>query len=619
MPREQRRFNVRRTNVTACMRCRSRKQRCDQKIPACSNCGRAGVECVSTDSDGRVVPRSYVRSLEDQIAYLETQLAAHGVDYRPSMTPSVISAGRSIASPGFSNGAREGSGDLIGQIADDCARTQPFSTGILNKNGLYLLQSLLSDPMSRVAQAKHQSDSHSLLDELPSDELPAVPRRETADKFADVYFEHCNFFSPIFSSKHEFLDMLEPLYDEDNPNPDQQVDRRFRAFVVFGTSILLLNRVDFSIPASKSEKYFHAAIRLFANNPEILCTRDIQHLINLLFIIQYFCFASNISAAWHFLGLATRLAIELNLHRDSKSLSSTNERQVNERRWLFWSLYTFERNLCVIIGRPFSFSDQCIETPLPVALPEEPHRALAVHLLKHRILESEIYTTLNEKQPSNGAVLDIAVWRDSVQQRLHEWHSAVPPIQQSTHLTPAEIFNGSLYNTQVLLYYPSRHFPNPSTHDLAILARSATDAIDCYSQSFRAGELRFFWRTVHNLFRSGVAIVYCSQASQTQHIPGLSAENATASINSCSSLLWGMVERYPAGRPYRDIFDRLSNSILRQRRSADELNSRFFLEADADTSSIFADISLDPTIVADLPSAAFDTLLWGIKDPLDVI
>ncbi|KAL3461622.1 fungal-specific transcription factor domain-containing protein [Aspergillus heterothallicus] len=617
MPREQRRFNVRRTNVTACMRCRSRKQRCDQNIPACSNCERAGVECVSTDSDGRVVPRSYVRTLEDQIAFLEMQLAAHRPDYHPSMTPTAIQVERRTASPAFSTEAREGPGDLIDQIANDCAQMQSFSNSIANKNGLCLLQSLLSDPMSRVARTEQHSNSHSLLDELPSDEVPIVPQQETANKLADVYFEHCNFFSPIFSSKREFLDMLEPLY-EVNLAAEQHIDRRFRAFIVFGTSILLLNRVDFSIPASKSEKYFHAAIRLFANSPRRLCTGDIQHLINLLFIIQYCCFASNISAAWHFLGLATRLAIELNLHRESKTLPLANESQVNERRWIFWSLYTFERNLCVILGRPFSFSDQCIETPLPVVPLEEPHRALAVHLLRQRQLESEIHTTLNEKQPSNGAVLDMAIWRDNVQRRLHDWHAAVPPIQQSTHLTPAEIFNGSLYNTTVLLYYPSLHFPNPSSHDLAVLARNATDAIDCYSQSFRAGEVRFFWRTVHNLFRSGVAIVYCSQASLTQPIPNLSAESATASINSCSSLLWGMVERYPAGRPYRDIFDKLANSVIRQKRVINVSNSQSFLDTGANTSSMFADISLDPDIVADLPSAAFDTLLWGIRDSLDV-
>lgn len=45
--------------MTACARYKSRKQRCDQNIPACSNCERAGVECVGHDADGSVLPRRY--------------------------------------------------------------------------------------------------------------------------------------------------------------------------------------------------------------------------------------------------------------------------------------------------------------------------------------------------------------------------------------------------------------------------------------------------------------------------------------------------------------------------------------------------------------------------------
>lgn len=100
-----------------------------------------------------------------------------------------------------------------------------------------------------------------------------------------------------------------------------------------------------------------------------------------------------------------------------------------------------------------------------------------------------------------------------------------------------------------------------SPEDLIILARTATNTIDSYKQTFRNGELRFFWRTVHHLFRSGVVIVYCAQPGLIDLIPGLSQENATASINSCSSLLWGMVKRYPAGQAYRDVVDRLANSV----------------------------------------------------------
>jgi hypothetical protein len=36
-------------NVSACSRCRLRKNRCDQRLPACSACEKAGVKCVGYD------------------------------------------------------------------------------------------------------------------------------------------------------------------------------------------------------------------------------------------------------------------------------------------------------------------------------------------------------------------------------------------------------------------------------------------------------------------------------------------------------------------------------------------------------------------------------------------
>ncbi|KAH6988589.1 fungal-specific transcription factor domain-containing protein [Ilyonectria destructans] len=584
-PREQRRSNVRRANVTACTRCRSRKQRCDQNLPACSNCERAGVECVSTDIDGRIAPRSYMKSLEDRIAYLETQLTAHGI---------------------------EDSEDLVGRIALNCLQPHAFSQGIVNQNGLSVLRSLLSDPMIKVSWAEKKSDNHSLLDELPRETSVGMPRQEVAGRLVDTYFEHCNFFSPIISSKEDFLTMIEPLYDA-SASDQSLINVRFRALVVFGTSILLLNRTDSSVPISRSEGYFTAATQLFSQHPDSICTGDLEHVANLLFIIQYACFSSNLTAAWHFLGLATRLAVELNLHNERPGTASDHQ-QTNERRWLFWSTYTFERNLCVILGRPFSIPDEAIETPLPIPPSDDPERALAVHLIKSRLLESEIYTTLNQKEPCNGAILNKPAWRENIQRRLLEWHTSVPPIHRTSQLAPAEIFNGVLYNALVHLYYPSCHFPNPSNEDLVVLAQSAADSINCYKQSFRAGELRFYWRTVHNVFRSGVAVAYCAQIAAMQQNPDLDLGDTTASINSCSSILWGMVERYPAGQAYRDIFDSIANSVVNQRREQMDLGeSHNMFAQSSEHTSIFAELSADLG-AANLPLTALDALSWGFGD-----
>ena len=69
-------------SISACLRCRLRKTRCDQKFPSCTSCLKANVECVGIDAaTGREIPRSYVSHLEDRVAQLELLLQKHGIPY----------------------------------------------------------------------------------------------------------------------------------------------------------------------------------------------------------------------------------------------------------------------------------------------------------------------------------------------------------------------------------------------------------------------------------------------------------------------------------------------------------------------------------------------------------
>ena len=72
-------------NVSACNRCRLRKNRCDQNLPACSSCEKAKVKCVGYDPiTKREIPRAYVYYLESRVSYLEDLLNARGVAFAPA-------------------------------------------------------------------------------------------------------------------------------------------------------------------------------------------------------------------------------------------------------------------------------------------------------------------------------------------------------------------------------------------------------------------------------------------------------------------------------------------------------------------------------------------------------
>jgi hypothetical protein len=71
-------------NVSACNRCRLRKNRCDQNLPACSSCEKARVRCVGYDPiTKREIPRAYVYYLESRVSYLESLLDGRGIAYAP--------------------------------------------------------------------------------------------------------------------------------------------------------------------------------------------------------------------------------------------------------------------------------------------------------------------------------------------------------------------------------------------------------------------------------------------------------------------------------------------------------------------------------------------------------
>ncbi|PHH53001.1 Positive regulator of purine utilization [Ceratocystis fimbriata CBS 114723] len=68
-------------NVSACNRCRLRKNRCDQRLPSCASCAKASVACVGYDPITKMeIPRSYVYYLETRVEGLEALLRQHDIE-----------------------------------------------------------------------------------------------------------------------------------------------------------------------------------------------------------------------------------------------------------------------------------------------------------------------------------------------------------------------------------------------------------------------------------------------------------------------------------------------------------------------------------------------------------
>ncbi|KAF5972322.1 positive transcriptional regulator for purine utilization [Fusarium coicis] len=441
-PSSRKRSSVRRTNVTACQRCKSRKQRCDQNIPACSSCARAAVPCASVDVDGH-----YIKNLEDRVAELELALQNQGIE------------------------------SVVSRASQDALESTPETHSSDNMNLLRLL-------VPRPNDVEHPQDSayHTLLDTIAVPDALKFPPRPTIIQLTATYFEHSNFFSPVLDQK-SFHDTI---------------------------ALLLLNRTDSSVSTTASDSFFASAMGMLTERPQATWSGELEHLQNLLLNVQYTIFASNLCAAWHFIGLATRLAIDLDLLNETRLSAST---------------YILETNFCVILNRPRSIPDEGIFTPLPSTGGPESSSPLANHCILFRQLEYEIFHTLNYKTPANGS-----------------------------------FFDGALYMTLVSLLSPSHHFPHLSEDELRDLAQYASTSIELYREGFKEGKLRFYWRTTPNLFQSVAALIHCIQRLTLQGA-AFDVKALKSRVSVCSTVLWGMAERNPPGASYRDRFDEMLATI----------------------------------------------------------
>ncbi|KAI5821311.1 fungal-specific transcription factor domain-containing protein, partial [Pyronema omphalodes] len=248
-------------NVSACNRCRLRKNRCDQRLPACQSCEKAGVRCVGYDPiTKREIPRSYVHYLETRVSYLENLLTSSNITFAPAedfpdlppiqTTPSnTISTPTTatslyapslpaIPSPSVKRESSEGlegkkldnlvsdiglvsfagasdprylgsvSGISFARVVFAAVKSTSGAAGKDDKNGA----SLEKGKSGQVDADTQMRDSFFGLHTKPTISPAPFPTRPVAEKLVHLYFEHAN---PQVPSLHrgEFTKVLDAIYD----------------------------------------------------------------------------------------------------------------------------------------------------------------------------------------------------------------------------------------------------------------------------------------------------------------------------------------------------------------------------------------------------------------------
>jgi hypothetical protein len=199
----------------------------------------------------------------------------------------------------------------------------------------------------------------------------------------------------------------------------------------------------------QSEQHYNASN---AYIDEVLQLHDIRSVQVLLLLAIYSLRSPKSPGAWSFIGLAMRLSIDLGFHRRGRP-TIENLSLLEMRKRVFWSCYCLDRQISIILGRPFAVSDRDIDAELPSDVDESEEdptvlrmaierigesavrstsMSCFIHICRLRILESNIQQNIYRVDEPDVDISEI----DKFLNQLDAWKSAIPQdAQQSSSST----------------------------------------------------------------------------------------------------------------------------------------------------------------------------------------
>ncbi|KAJ6446722.1 hypothetical protein O9K51_01495 [Purpureocillium lavendulum] len=582
---------------------------CDGQLPTCNNCQNAGAACTDGHSARlKDLPRAYIVALKERISWLESVVRTRCPDVDLSGGPRYDEDGPEDES-------------LVNLESDDLDNTQtthfnpeastvaPVSTsgiphehprqtsrqpiGAANANALSHEIGLVSlgtnldpryiGPSSGYFLARVMLTSKSIAASPPerdavfSTELVeathgplALPRKELAKKLSDAYFEVIH---PQYPALHQptFNATLNKVYESSERDPVSA----FQVYMVLAISSRLK-------PGLPGESYCMSALQYF---DRLNVENSLQGLQCLILLTLFAMHSPSIRLnVWYLNYQCIAAVLDLGLQRNITTRSGISLLEQEMRTRIFWVVFTLDRTIATMMGRPIGLRDEACELRLPEGLDDValtvPGRtqlsppssynpiAYSVHLFRLARINSEIKYVANSivrDAPAYAypAVMNIHEWQSGVLQQLDQWASDIPPGEAAQALHMRLICQQRYHTLRMVLLRPSPAIPKPTNEALEQCHHSAKECIRIFAKLYRRNLLVHSWTTFYTLTLSTLTLLYCiktvSKIGQETDVQALMAD-----LNTSSSILSATGEHWSGAKRCRDILDDLGGSTIRQ-------------------------------------------------------
>ncbi|OAL35927.1 hypothetical protein AYO20_04833 [Fonsecaea nubica] len=609
--------------AVACLRCKTRRQKCDNKLPACSNCARAKLTCVFPENE---YPASYVKELQSRVAWLEAQLGS----LRPSQPGEHISiSDNNDAAPSSdermaSQASTPNLASSVGLLSLQAA-AEPHYFGVSSGVSLALMiesavyeksrplssLSLPAEPVTSPFASNSQSG--------PPIGTAPLPPLEKATPFLIAYLSYIHPNFP-FLSKEQLWKTHHNRRELEDYNSNEARHDHVVLLLVYAIGSRCLKLVGSEhVAESEPESLYHSAM---AKIQDQLNVPSVQNIQVILLVAIYALRSPSGSSIWHLCGLMIRQCVELGLHRQLRKDISTATSDEFKRR-LFYSIYHLERRIVLVLGRPLTIADDEIDTPLPSEI-EDDHFQDPSELPESGRENTAWNENSRPRGPPTGPRTDIIFHVHNIRldqinaksrlvlsrlakaergtkfeqkiakrfQELEDWktgifgHSGVdepPDLMFSTVRTPVQTPVSRLAMpeaqrlTLLLNYHRARRlllqtiltevqlFNQP--FPFASFAKSSGEVCQLNRRLHRIRSVPFTLLDLHSVFVAGFTLIFCAWSD-----PSLYDAEMAADLGACSTVLYLIAEQWGEGaKKYRDAFELVAGKtaeyVLRPKRS----------------------------------------------------
>ncbi|CAF3471557.1 unnamed protein product [Fusarium graminearum] len=409
-----------------------------------------------------------------------------------------------------------------------------------------------------------------------------LPPRDMAAQLCDAYFTAINLQYPILH-RPTFDSMLDQVYEQDNEDPVI----RFQTFMVLAIgSAVLSGRIRARIPA---ESYCLSALQYL---DDLNLENSLQGAQCLLLLLVFTMHSPSVRLnVWYLNYHCIAALLDLGLQRNISAGAGISLLEQEMRARIFWVIYTFDRVIATMMGRPIGIRDEGCELRMPIGLSDQqlatPYQqsmetssemAFAIHLFKAAKLNSEIKyiaqsIVRDSPRYAYPRVVDINDWQTTMLHQLDEWASQIPKQGDPSAVYLRTTCQIRYHGLRMLLLRPSPGIPKPSNEALVQCHKSARESIQLFDQLYKKNLLVHSWTTFHGLVLSTITLLYC-----TKVVPDIARATEVdvlmADLSISLSVLSATGEHWSGAKRSRDILDELGKSTIRHLNDQTGVNSR---------------------------------------------